>query len=320
MNTDSTGRGCDSTTQSCVDPTQPTEREEALQESLPEDERHLPPASFAAPATPPPPPPAPPGPHVIAPPPPVSPTDYTLYVPQGALYSAREDAIREVDNSDNAWYVRSGFFVLGLLATPVALAEEYVARPIMNVPFAVHNAGIGIGEHAGRAYLWSQQGETGEATVEVLEGVVSFSHGFVAAGSVAIPVAGALESRAVGVTTTIVESEVSSTAATGENSVYQSLGSSSEVNYVGITNDIERRAAEHLRTKGIAIREIPGLSGLSRADARAVEQVLIETHGLGRNGGTLINKINSIAASNPNYAAALQRGGQLLHQAGYPGF
>ncbi|WP_019502247.1 SpvB/TcaC N-terminal domain-containing protein [Pseudanabaena sp. PCC 6802] len=48
MYADSTGAYCDPTTQSCVDPTEPTEREEALQQSLPENERHLPPASFEA--------------------------------------------------------------------------------------------------------------------------------------------------------------------------------------------------------------------------------------------------------------------------------
>ena len=59
------------------------------------------------------------------------------------------------------------------------------------------------------------------------------------------------------------------------------------------------------------------MGGLSRADARAVEQALIETHGLGKNGGTLINKINSISPTNPNYAAQLQRGYELLQKIGY---
>ena len=43
-----------------------------------------------------------------------------------------------------------------------------------------------------------------------------------------------------------------------------------------------------------------------------VEQALIEIHGLGKNGGTLINRINSIAATNPIYASAVQRGYDLL--------
>lgn len=59
------------------------------------------------------------------------------------------------------------------------------------------------------------------------------------------------------------------------------------------------------------------MGGLSRSDARAVEQTLIEIHGLGKNGGTLLNQINSIATSNPAYASQLQRGYQLLQSIGY---
>jgi hypothetical protein len=59
------------------------------------------------------------------------------------------------------------------------------------------------------------------------------------------------------------------------------------------------------------------MGGLSRSDARAVEQALIEIHGLGKNGGTLLNQINSIAASNPAFAAQLTRGYQLLQSIGY---
>jgi filamentous hemagglutinin len=65
------------------------------------------------------------------------------------------------------------------------------------------------------------------------------------------------------------------------------------------------------------IQRIPGLSNLSLADAKAVEQVLIETHGLGNQGGLLLNKINSIASTNPAYAQALERGAQILKQVGY---
>jgi hypothetical protein len=63
---------------------------------------------------------------------------------------------------------------------------------------------------------------------------------------------------------------------TGSNIVYQSIDEAGNVVYVGITNSLERRAAEHLGSKGIEIDAIPGLQNLSRADARAVEQVLIE--------------------------------------------
>jgi hypothetical protein len=99
------------------------------------------------------------------------------------------------------------------------------------------------------------------------------------------------------------------------NTVYRSLTAAGEVQYVGITNNLARRAAEHLASKGIQIEKLMG--GLARADARAVEQTLIEIHGLEKSGGTLINQINSIASSNPAYASQLQRGYELLQSIGY---
>jgi hypothetical protein len=60
------------------------------------------------------------------------------------------------------------------------------------------------------------------------------------------------------------------------------------------------------------------MKGLSRTDARTVEQALIEIHGLSKNGGTLFNKINSISSTNPAYRAQLQGGGyKLLKSIGY---
>ena len=64
----------------------------------------------------------------------------------------------------------------------------------------------------------------------------------------------------------------------------------------------------------------PGLARLTRLEARSVEQVLIEFHGFTRNGGTLLNKINSIARTDDGYAKALRTGCRLLRKAGYPGF
>ncbi len=90
-----------------------------------------------------------------------------------------------------------------------------------------------------------------------------------------------------------------------------------DVQYAGITNELARRSAEHLRLNGIRINKLMG--NLTREDARAVEQVLIEIHGLAKNGGTLMNRINSIARSNPTYAAALRRGLELLESIGYTG-
>jgi len=104
-------------------------------------------------------------------------------------------------------------------------------------------------------------------------------------------------------------------AAKGATTVYRSVGAAGEVNYVGITNNLARRAAEHLRGSGIQVEKLMG--GLSRTDARAVEQTLIEIHGLGRNGGTLLNRINSISTTNPAYAGQLRRGYELLQTIGY---
>ena len=104
---------------------------------------------------------------------------------------------------------------------------------------------------------------------------------------------------------------------TREVVVYRSVNAAGLVQYVGITVDLEVRAAAHLAEKGIEITSIPGLSNLSRPDARAVEQVLINTYGLGKNGGALLNQINSISKTNPIYESAIQRGTELLIQAGY---
>jgi RHS repeat-associated protein len=103
-------------------------------------------------------------------------------------------------------------------------------------------------------------------------------------------------------------------AARGATTVYRSVAAG-EVNYVGITNNLARRAAEQLSSKGIQIEKLMG--GLSRSDARAVEQALIEIHGLGKNGGTLLNRINSISPLSPAYTEQLRRGYQLLRTIGY---
>lgn len=78
-----------------------------------------------------------------------------------------------------------------------------------------------------------------------------------------------------------------------------------------------RRAAEHAATKGIEIASLKGFEKVRRADARTVEQTLIEIHKLSKDGGTLMNKINSIAKTNKKYAESLERGYKLLNDAGY---
>ncbi len=90
--------------------------------------------------------------------------------------------------------------------------------------------------------------------------------------------------------------------------------------YVGITNNFARRGLQHAKKKGIDIEKInDSLTNLSRDDARAVEQVLIEFFGLGgKKGqtGQLLNRINSIAEKNKKYAESIKRGKELLEAAG----
>jgi RHS repeat-associated protein len=84
-----------------------------------------------------------------------------------------------------------------------------------------------------------------------------------------------------------------------------------ETTYVGITNNLTRRSAE----QGAPLEEIVG--GLTRKEARSVEQALIEHHGLPKNGGTLKNKINSISPQRAGFREAVEFGMEVLHIAGY---
>jgi len=97
--------------------------------------------------------------------------------------------------------------------------------------------------------------------------------------------------------------------------VYISRTEKGIVQYVGITNNLARRTADHLRTKGIDVRYL--LTTTTREEARAVEQALIEINGLSKNGGSLLNKINSIAPWRPEYRAQVELGYELLKRAGY---
>ena len=86
----------------------------------------------------------------------------------------------------------------------------------------------------------------------------------------------------------------------GTNSVYYGIDNMNNVRYVGITKrDPLNRFIEHLHsgTERASLRYYPieGAQGLSRIQARIIEQQLINTYGLGRNGGQLFNIINSIS-------------------------
>ena len=86
--------------------------------------------------------------------------------------------------------------------------------------------------------------------------------------------------------------DAASTLPRGNNYVYYSRNSQGIIDYVGITNDFGRREAEWKR-QGRKIEHL--VDGLDRTSARYVEQGVIETFGMKKNGGLLDNKINSIA-------------------------
>jgi RHS repeat-associated protein len=144
------------------------------------------------------------------------------------------------------------------------------------------------------------------AAIDALKFVESASVGLfkIGAGSIKVVAAGGAEATAV--------------INTGNVAVYQSIGANGKFNYMSISNDMIRRNAQHIAGgRPIVGQAIRGLGNLSRLDAKAVEQVLISGHGLGKNGGQLLNIINSIARTNPQYSQLLQRGYDLLRRSDY---
>ncbi|GIV67075.1 MAG: hypothetical protein KatS3mg047_1468 [Bellilinea sp.] len=113
-------------------------------------------------------------------------------------------------------------------------------------------------------------------------------------------------------TTLSADGDPTNEVRTGVYTVYQVV-QNGVTKYVGITNDFVRRAGEHLRTRSWVIEPLQGLEHLSRADARAVEQVLIEKYGL----ANLYNQINSISPNNPIYHDAISRGLEILRIIGH---
>ena len=93
-------------------------------------------------------------------------------------------------------------------------------------------------------------------------------------------------------------------AKTGSNLVYEGLDAAGKVRYVGITGrDAAVRFGEHLNSVGtgkelLRYQVIKGGEDLSKTQARIWEQTLINQYGLQKNGGLLLNKMNSIAPKN----------------------
>ena len=84
----------------------------------------------------------------------------------------------------------------------------------------------------------------------------------------------------------------------GDNFVYISRNADEIIDYVGITNNLDRRAAEWAR-KGRVIEHY--IDGVDRTSARILEQSVIEIFGMKKNGGLLSNAINSISTVNSKY-------------------
>lgn len=101
----------------------------------------------------------------------------------------------------------------------------------------------------------------------------------------------------------VANTAVSSVAKGGSHLVYEGLDAAGKVRYVGITGrDVAVRFGEHLNS-GTArslldYRVIDGATGFSKTGARVWEQTLINQYGLQKNGGMLLNKVNSIAPKN----------------------
>jgi hypothetical protein len=89
----------------------------------------------------------------------------------------------------------------------------------------------------------------------------------------------------------------------GTHLVYQGFDKAGIVKYVGITGrDAAVRFGEHLGSgtakSSLRYEVIPGAINLSKAGARTLEQKVINQFGLGKNGGQLLNEMNSIAPKN----------------------
>jgi hypothetical protein len=107
--------------------------------------------------------------------------------------------------------------------------------------------------------------------------------------------------------------------------VYQ-YASSTGVEYVGITNDPERRGEEHQGSGKPGPMKKLNTTPMTKDDARCIEQALIVKYGRVKDrkdkplGGKLQNKINSISPNKKNYAERVQKGVELLKKINYRGF
>jgi hypothetical protein len=115
-----------------------------------------------------------------------------------------------------------------------------------------------------------------------------------------LPVGGAIKGIGSAIKAISATSKIARPIMQGAYSVYHGLDAAGKVRYVGITSRAPAvRFAEHLSSgtarSNLQYRVINGATGLTKMDARILEQNLINALGLQKNGGALLNKINSIA-------------------------
>jgi RHS repeat-associated protein len=112
--------------------------------------------------------------HSIAPPPPVSNvSNDTLYLRPGFWQIYQNAKQEEQQANPNLHRVYEG-----KIAAPFAYLEEFLVRPILNIPHSVVNKAIKAGEHIARGHLWAEQDESAEAWAERLEAVADLALAF----------------------------------------------------------------------------------------------------------------------------------------------
>jgi RHS repeat-associated protein len=103
-------------------------------------------------------------------------------------------------------------------------------------------------------------------------------------------------------------------ATSARNNTVYVAGTTRRPTYVGITSNYPSRAAQHYRT-GRTVRPTT-ITNVSRFDAHAVEQAMINKHRLASNGGTLTNKINSVSRRDVLHRVYVWRGNNILRKHG----
>lgn len=114
--------------------------------------------------------------------PPLSAPDTRLYVKEGPLHKQWQAAMNYTTDSSNPTWARGVSGGLALAATPVAFVEE-MTRGFVNIPFATHNLGRLIGEHAARAKLAHDHGDNVAAAAESLMALRDGTLAFLTAAS-----------------------------------------------------------------------------------------------------------------------------------------